>query len=50
MGEKTWPRANQNAGGTLLEFPVRTGMHGKSRLSSAIKYDFFKSWTTQGIV
>ena len=26
-------RADQN---TLLEFPVRTAMHGKSRVSSAI--------------
>ena len=36
-------RADQNTGGALLEFPVRTAMHGKSRVSSAIKYDFFKS-------
>ena len=33
-------RADQNTGGALLEFPVRTAMHGKSRISSAIKYDF----------
>ena len=35
-------RADQNTGGTLLEFSVRSAMHGKSRVSSAIKYDFFK--------
>ena len=35
-------RADQNTGGALLEFPVRTAMHGKSRVPSAIKYDFFK--------
>ena len=29
-------RADQNTGGTLLEFPMRTAMHGKSRVSSAI--------------
>ena len=34
--------ADQNTGGALLEFLVRTAMHGKSRVSSAIKYDFFK--------
>ena len=36
-------------GGALLEFPVRTAMHGKSRVSSAIKYNFL-SWTTLGTV
>ena len=36
------PRADQNTGGALLEFLVRTAMHRKSRVSSAIKYDFFK--------
>ena len=35
-------RADQNTGDTLLEFPVRTAMHRKSRVSSATKYDFFK--------
>ena len=35
-------RTDQNTGGALLEFPVRTAMHRKSRVSSAIKYDFFK--------
>ena len=34
-------RADQNTGGALLEFPVRTAMHGKSCVSSAIKYDSF---------
>ena len=29
-------RADQKTGGTLLEFPMRTAMHGKSRVSSAI--------------
>ena len=29
-------RVDQNTDGTLLEFPVRTAMHGKSRVSSAI--------------
>ena len=28
--------ANQNTGSALLEFPMRTAMHGKSRVSSAI--------------
>ena len=27
-------RADQNTGGALLEFPMRTAMHGKSRVSS----------------
>ena len=34
-------RADQDTGGALLEFPVRTAMHGKSRVSFAIKYDSF---------
>ena len=34
--------ADQNTGGALLEFPVRTAMHRKSRVSSATKNDFFK--------
>ena len=42
-------RADQNTGGALLEFPVRTAMHEESRVSSAIKYNF-SSWTTMGIV
>ena len=29
-------RADQNTGGPLLEFPKRTAMHGKSRVSSAV--------------
>ena len=29
-------RKDQNTGGALLEFPMRTAMHGKSRVSSAI--------------
>ena len=41
-------RANQNTGGALLEVPVRTAMHGKSCVSSAI--EFFLRWTTLGIV
>ena len=28
--------ADQNTGGALLEFPMRTAMHGKSRVSYAI--------------
>ena len=35
-------RADQNTGSALLEFPVRNAMQGKSRVSSAIKYDLFK--------
>ena len=35
-------RADQKTGSTLLEFSGRTAMHGKSRVSSAIKYDCFK--------
>ena len=36
-------RADQNTGRRRsLKFPVRTAMHGKSRVSFAIKYDFFK--------
>ena len=42
-------RVDQNTGGALLEFPVRTAIHGESRVSSAIKYDFL-SWTALGIV
>ena len=33
-------RADQNTGGALLEFPVRTAMHGKFRVSSAISTIF----------
>ena len=41
-GEENCIRADQNTGGALLEFPVRTAMHGKSRVSPAIlKYDPF---------
>ena len=29
-------RADENTGGALLEFSMRTGMHGKSRVSYAI--------------
>ena len=29
-------RADQNTSGALLEFPIRTAMHEKSRVSSAI--------------
>ena len=29
-------RADQNMGGALLEFPMRSGMHGKPRVSPAI--------------
>ena len=29
-------RVDQNTGGALLEFPMRTAMHGKFRVSSAI--------------
>ena len=35
-------RADQKTGGTLRKFPGKTGMHGRSRDSSAIKYDCFK--------
>ena len=35
-------RADQNTTSALLEFPVRTALHGKSRVSSAIKYNFVK--------
>ena len=39
---KTDSKADQNTGGVLLEFLVRAAMHRKSRVSSAIKYDFLK--------
>ena len=42
-------RADQNTGGALLEFPVRTAMHGTSHVSSAISA-IVLSWTTLGIV
>ena len=42
-------RADQNTGGALLEFPVRTAMHGKSPVSSAIS-TIVLSWTTLAIV
>ena len=29
-------RADQNTGGALLKFPMRTPIHGKSRVSTAI--------------
>ena len=36
-------RADQNTGGALLEFPLRTVMHGKSRVSSAISvFDYYQ--------
>ena len=35
-------RADQNTGGALLEFRVRTDMHEKSRVLSAIKYNLFE--------
>ena len=35
-------RADQKTGGSLLDFSGRTAMHGKSRVSSTIKYDCFK--------
>ena len=35
-------RADQKTGGALSKFSGRTGMHEKSRVSSAIKYDCFK--------
>ena len=37
-----YTRADEKTGGTLLEFSGRTAMHGKSRVSSAIKYDCLK--------
>ena len=41
---------DQNTGGANLEFPMRTAMHGKSRVSSAIsvyhnEQNFNKSFT-----
>ena len=42
-------RVDQNTGGTLLEFPVRTAMHRKSPISSAISM-IVLSWMTPGIV
>ena len=40
-------KADQNTGGALLEFAMRTAMHGKSRFSSAISvcdnYQNFKT-------
>ena len=39
-------RADQNTGGALLEFPLTTAMHGKSRVSSAISvYDNLKKYS-----
>ena len=38
----TWNRADQNTGGTLLEFSMRTAMHGTSRVSSAISVSKIK--------
>ena len=35
-------RSDQKTGRAFLEFSGRTAMHGKSRVSSAIKYDCFK--------
>ena len=35
-------QGGSKTGGALLEFSGRTAMHGKSRVSSAIKYDCFK--------
>ena len=35
-------RADQKTGGALRKFFGRIGMHGKSRVSSPIKYDCFK--------
>ena len=32
-------RADQNTGGALLESPMRTAMHGKSHVSSAISVE-----------
>ena len=32
--------ADQNTGGALLEFAVRTAMHGKSGVSSVISAEF----------
>ena len=32
-------RADQNTGDALLESPMRTAMHGKSRVSSAISVE-----------
>ena len=34
-------RVDQNMGGALLEFPVRTAMHRKSRVLSATKCEFY---------
>ena len=36
------PKADKKTGGALWKFSGRTGMHGKSRVSSAIKYDCLK--------
>ena len=41
--------ADQNMDGALSEFPVRTAMHGKSPISSAISM-IALSWMTLGIV
>ena len=35
-------RADEKTGGALCKFSGRTGMHEKSRVSSAIKYDCLK--------
>ena len=45
--EKSLTREDQNTGSALLECPMRTAMHGKSRVLSAIsvelKYLFYHS-------
>ena len=47
-------RADQNTGGALLEFPMRTAMHGKSGVSSAIsvcdnKQNFIAGFSTVAV-
>ena len=47
-------RAGQNTGGVLLEFPMRTAIHGTSRVSSAIsvcdsKQNFKISFSTVAV-
>ena len=39
LKQQAYIRADQNLGGALLESPIRTAMHGKSRVSSVISVE-----------
>ena len=42
-------RADQNTDGALLEFPMRTVMEGKSRVSSAYLFAIISKISIQGL-